>query len=114
MPVRNSKCPSIGRVINPAKPKQDRRKVKKILTSVANCRICETAGEEWNSIQEIDKNNSKLEDRGIANQAITSEAIELLKAQGISGREMVETLTQNSATFQQKTQYSQVESFVSR
>ena len=59
---------------------------------------------------EIDRNNSSLEDKGLANQNLTTADIELLKAQGKTGDEIVAALTQNSATFQQKTQFSQVAS----
>lgn len=57
---------------------------------------------------EIDRNNSSLEDKGLANQNLTTADIELLKAEGKTGDEIVAALTQNSATFQQKTQFSQV------
>ena len=72
------------------------------------CRICEIAGEDWENAVEIDRNNSNLEDKGVANQNLTTADIELLKAQGKTGDEIVAALTQNSATFQQKTQFSQV------
>ena len=75
-------------------------------------RICEIAGEDWESAVEIDRNNSRLEDRGIANQNLTTADIELLKAEGKTGDEIVAALTQNSATFQQKTQFSQVQNSV--
>lgn len=72
------------------------------------CRISEIAQEDWDSITEIDRNNSKLEDKGLANQGLTTADIELLKAEGKTGDEIVAALTSNSATFQQKTQFSQV------
>jgi len=57
---------------------------------------------------EIDKDNSKLLDAGVANQGLTTADIARLKAEGKSGDEIVAALAANSATFQNKTHYSQV------
>ena len=71
-------------------------------------RVCETAGEDWEGVLEIDRNNSNLQDAGTANQALTAEDIARLRSEGKSGDEIIAALTENSATFQNKTQYSQV------
>ena len=76
------------------------------------CRVCETAGEDWEGVLEIDKNNSQLLDAGVANQGLTTADIARLKAEGKSGDEIVAALAANSATFQNKTHYSQVRRFV--
>jgi hypothetical protein len=76
---------------------------------VVFCSVCETAGEDWDSVLEIDKDNSKLLDAGVANQGLTTADIDRLKAEGKSGDDIVAALTANSATFQNKTHYSQVE-----
>ena len=57
---------------------------------------------------EIDRNNSNLQDAGTANQSLTAEDIARLRSEGKSGDEIIAALTENSATFQNKTQYSQV------
>ena len=71
-------------------------------------RICETAGESWESVLEVTENNKMLNDAGEANQALNTADIEKMRAEGKSGDEIVAALTENSATFASKTQYSQV------
>lgn len=72
------------------------------------CRVCETAHEDWGQVLEIDRNNSSLKDAGSQNQALTAADISRLKQEGKTGDEIIAALTANSATFQNKTQYSQV------
>lgn len=71
-------------------------------------RVCETAHEPWDSILDIKENNSRLNDAGNANQALSTEDIQKLKEEGKSGDEIIAALTQHSATFATKTQFSQV------
>ena len=71
-------------------------------------RVCETAGEDWSQVLTIDRDNSKLQDAGAVHQLLKPEDIAKMKADGKTGAEIVAALAQNSATFQAKTQYSQV------
>ncbi|GIL73504.1 hypothetical protein Vretimale_5280 [Volvox reticuliferus] len=58
-------------------------------------------------ITETEKNNSGLFDRNDENQKLTQEQIEELKKSGKAGTEIIEALISNSATFQNKTEFSQ-------
>ncbi len=54
-----------------------------------------------------DKNNATLEDKGGVNQALTTSDIAAMKASGASGHDIINALASNSATFDEKTEFSQ-------
>ncbi|KAG2484255.1 hypothetical protein HYH03_016900 [Edaphochlamys debaryana] len=58
-------------------------------------------------ITDTERDNSNLFDRNTANQKLTQEEIQELKASGKGGSEIIEALISNSATFQNKTEFSQ-------
>jgi len=55
---------------------------------------------------EDDKNNQFLQNDGTS-QKLSRDEIMNLKAQGVSGKDIVEHLVENSATFKERTQFSQ-------
>ncbi|KXZ53340.1 hypothetical protein GPECTOR_7g1234 [Gonium pectorale] len=58
-------------------------------------------------ITETERDNSAIFDRNTENQKLTHEEIRELKASGKAGKEIIDALCSNSATFQTKTEFSQ-------
>ncbi|GLC34740.1 hypothetical protein PLESTB_001158300 [Pleodorina starrii] len=70
-------------------------------------RVLLPPADEITRITETEKNNSGLFDRNTENQKLTQEQIEELKKSGKAGVEIIQALCSNSATFQNKTEFSQ-------
>ncbi|PNH11755.1 tRNA (adenine(58)-N(1))-methyltransferase non-catalytic subunit trm6 [Tetrabaena socialis] len=70
-------------------------------------RVLLPPADEITRVTDTDKDNSKLNDRNTENQKLTQDHIEELKKSGKAGAEIVEALCSNSATFQNKTEFSQ-------
>ncbi|EFJ43222.1 hypothetical protein VOLCADRAFT_119181 [Volvox carteri f. nagariensis] len=70
-------------------------------------RVLLPPADEITRIAETEKNNSDLFDRNTENQKLTQEQIEELKKSGKAGAEIIQALCSNSATFQNKTEFSQ-------
>ncbi|KAL4539650.1 hypothetical protein Ndes2437B_g01989 [Nannochloris sp. 'desiccata'] len=62
---------------------------------------------EWNENVEVTRNNAKLLDANATNQPIQQAEILAMKQAGKHGKEIVDALTNNSATFQTKSEFAQ-------
>lgn len=69
--------------------------------------ICRPRTSEWSSVEEVDKDNSELLDAGAATQQLSTDDIAAMRAAGKTGEEIVAALAEGSATFLNKTQFSQ-------
>ena len=68
---------------------------------------CRQKTSEWSSVEEVDKDNSELLDAGAAAQQLSMDDIASMRAAGKTGEEIVAALAEGSATFLNKTQFSQ-------
>lgn len=83
------------------------RRCKAVTCSCARARECETAA-DWADAGAADRrDNSELLDNNSANQRLTKADIDAMRAAGAAGATIVEAMVANSATFADKTQFSQ-------
>jgi len=73
----------------------------------ARARECETAA-DWAGAGAADRrDNSALLDNNSANQRLTKADVDAMRAAGAAGADIIDAMVANSATFADKTQFSQ-------
>ena len=73
----------------------------------ARARECETAA-DWAGAGVADRrDNSALLDNNSANQRLTKADVDAMRAAGAAGADIIDAMVANSATFADKTQFSQ-------
>ena len=74
---------------------------------IARARECETAA-DWAGASAADRrDNSALLDNNSANQRLTKADVDAMRAAGVAGADIIDAMVANSATFADKTQFSQ-------
>lgn len=76
-------------------------------TASSDLELCRQRTSEWSSVEEVDKDNSELLDAGAVTQQLSVDDIAAMRAAGKTGEEIVAALAEGSATFLNKTQFSQ-------